>query len=1378
MIGGWSLVSAEEQQEDKLIIRNIEGGFGFNVTIFNPGDEAITDISLDCDDVDCRIEIFPQKHFCISSIGSHEVIEKDILVFDVGPGELITPIEVVFTLSYGETTIERTVYCGIYGPCVYIAGTFYNDGGSHEGYTLYTPWSSTASYLINNDGEIVHKWNSGLFHLLGMGAYLTEDGELIRSEYDGICELGKWNYNAGGMTGRVAKYDWDGECIWKFPYYSETYCLHHDIAVLPNGNILMTAWENKTKDEAIAAGLNTDNWDDTMLIDKIIEVNPTIWDPIEKNYDEAIVWEWHAWDHLIQNYDPTKDNYNVVEDHPELIDINLIQYQDFLHTNSMEYIEEFNQILLSLRHINEIVVIDHTTTTQQAAGHEGGEYGQGGDLLYRWGNSSNYGRAGDQQLFLQHDARVIESGCPGEGHFTVFNNQNPDDVGKFSTVIEIDPPVDEDGFYYLEEDCAFGPSEPDWIWGDEYNKDRFYVNDMGGAQRLPNGNTLICDAPNGRIFEVNQEDEVIWQYTNLDPTWMDFDSILVNDVFKMQRYPLDYPGIGELESEPVSYITEMEYLMTPNPSYDPLLIVSDIYVSPSSYLQSSQQTVNFYDMSESYYDNITSWVWDFGDGNYSYTQNTSHIYAADGVYTVTLNVTDNSTNSTLYSVSSQLVYIDSVQPEIASVTNTPDIVGFGSDVTINASVFDNLSGIDTVWVNVTYPDDSYSNSTMGLANGSYYEYVFDDTWLTGQYNYTIWVYDKSNNNISSSGHSFNISTQATMSVCTIKDEYGNNETVNLTDPPGSNGFIGYEFLDNGSVLLVWNRFDNYYFNTSNGIQFSNHYNQYWSHNVLMLGYYNNEVWNLVYRVDELSGFNKNIVSDNETFVNVTLWKDLSYSGYDFRLAIRYFLGVDDNELVVIPYIKNLGVEIPFVLGFAWELKDIQVDMTTSGDYIEINGTSFYLNQSLDETYEDLTDPCFYIREDISNYSSESLYLRWDENLDYKFRVKSRDGQYNAPVTLGIKIGTLGVGQEKYTSLFWHDASSVVFYFNSYDSGFPGEFWLTNPGYMVDGNESTFASTNINDDVELLVNNSCNKSSYGTIVKVELRCKGYRSGFGGGSKNIVLRPVFVGGDGNNHSFSAGTVAAWSSWFNITGDMNAPGAWSWTDVDFLDVDVESDLSSGYTLYCSKVEVRVTYNNAPVISNPYPSYGETGVGLCPLLNITVSDNNGDLMNITWYYWGSSGWVVFGTHHNVGNGTFSKQFDQACVNGQWWSWKVSVDDGIANVSSAAFIFYTGNKSEIANNGVTNFSGYLLMQIQYYDSGDWVLDYEVINESSTRTIAIGGQLGLDTIFNDLISTDDLSNGNGLYHVYAAFRDPNGNILIGDDEAELVAMYEFTVTFE
>ena len=145
------------------------------------------------------------------------------------------------------------------------------------------------------------------------------------------------------------------------------------------------------------------------------------------------------------------------------------------------------------------------------------------------------------------------------------------------------------------------------------------------------------------------------------------------------------------------------------------------------------------------------------------------------------------------------------------------------------------------------------------------------------------------------------------------------------------------------------------------------------------------------------------------------------------------------------------------------------------------------------------------------------------------------------------------------------------------------------------------------------------------------------------------------------------------------------------------------------------------------------------------------------------------------------------ASVNGQWWYWNVSVTDGINSTESSVYKFYTGYESKIKNTGSTNFSGYLLMQIQFYNetSESWVVADDTINETSPRTVlwedpaGEPGQnvLGLDTIFNGLVNTSNLSGfGSGTYRIYAAFRDPNGNILICDDETELVATYEFEVT--
>lgn len=260
--------------------------------------------------------------------------------------------------------------------------------------------------------------------------------------------------------------------------------------------------------------------------------------------------------------------------------------------------------------------------------------------------------------------------------------------------------------------------------------------------------------------------------------------------------------------------------------------------------------------------------------------------------------------------------------------------------------------------------------------------------------------------------------------------FGNNIAI---APANSTNTLGYEFLDSDAVVRIWNNFDSYYFNVSNGIQFTNHYQEYWTHNVMMLGYYAGSTWNLLYRTDELSGFEKTI-DLTETYCNATLWKDLTYAGYNFRLAIRYCLGVNDNNLTVIPYIKNLGIDIPYQIAFGWEMKDIQVDGNIENDYIKINDTQYFLDQPLDNTYTGLSDSRFYLVDDThSSLGGKVLYLDWDSSLDYLVTVKSRSGQYNAPVTLFIKAGTLASGQEKYTKMYWWDSAEDLTTFTEHDA---------------------------------------------------------------------------------------------------------------------------------------------------------------------------------------------------------------------------------------------------------------------------------------------------------------------------------------------------------
>jgi hypothetical protein len=313
------------------------------------------------------------------------------------------------------------------------------------------------------------------------------------------------------------------------------------------------------------------------------------------------------------------------------------------------------------------------------------------------------------------------------------------------------------------------------------------------------------------------------------------------------------------------------------------------------------------------------------------------------------------------------------------------------------------------------------------------------------------------------------------------------------------------------------------------------------------------------------------------------------------------------------------------------------------------------------------------------------------------------------------------------------------------------------------------------DLENCNGNTCTGYDLGTISKVEIRCFGKYSG----NSMPPIHDINLKTLGDMYIFSPTTTGTWSNWYDITNNPGAPSPWLWTDVENLIVDVEASIGGLFTMYCSKIEVQVTYNADPVYSNNYPPIGSNGITITPTLNITVNDQDGDTMNITWLSNSSGSWQIFGTNNSVTNGTYHQVFSNATVNGQWWYWKVNVSDGTNTITSVVFSFYTGYQSKIENTGTTNFSGYLLIQIEYYNAttSTWILEQVVVNESTPRTINTGSTLGLDTIFNpNDVSTSSFTNGDGTYRVYAAFRDPDGDILVCNDQSLMKESYQFTVS--
>lgn len=188
---------------------------------------------------------------------------------------------------------------------------------------------------------------------------------------------------------------------------------------------------------------------------------------------------------------------------------------DFLHTNSIAYNPVLDQIALSVSRFNELWVIDHGTTTAEAAGHSGGRAGRGGDLLYRWGNPRLCGRgsARDQQFHGQHDVRWIPSGLPGAGNLMAFDNGSDRPGPDYSAIVEISPPLARDGTYLLPPGAPFGPARPTWTYTASDPR-AFFADFLSGAHRLRNGNTFICSGPSGHFFEVTPRGDTVWEYKN------------------------------------------------------------------------------------------------------------------------------------------------------------------------------------------------------------------------------------------------------------------------------------------------------------------------------------------------------------------------------------------------------------------------------------------------------------------------------------------------------------------------------------------------------------------------------------------------------------------------------------------------------------------------------------------------------------------------------------------------------------------------------------------------------------------------------------------------------------------------------------------------
>ena len=188
-------------------------------------------------------------------------------------------------------------------------------------------------------------------------------------------------------------------------------------------------------------------------------------------------------------------------------------------------------------------------------------------MLYRWGNPRAYGHGttADQRLFWQHHTHWIAPGLPGAGNILVFNNgaeAAEDQYRSYSSIEEIAPPVD--GYGYRRNPAEpYPPAEPVWSYTAE-NPTDFFSRIMGSAQRLPNGNTLICDSTSGNLFQVTTDGKQVWSYVypmdgdtplkqgdepSISAEWT-ADVLTNNNIYRAYWYAPDHPGLRKYDLTP------------------------------------------------------------------------------------------------------------------------------------------------------------------------------------------------------------------------------------------------------------------------------------------------------------------------------------------------------------------------------------------------------------------------------------------------------------------------------------------------------------------------------------------------------------------------------------------------------------------------------------------------------------------------------------------------------------------------------------------------------------------------------------------------------------------------------------------------------------
>ncbi len=473
-----------------------------------------------------------------------------------------------------------------------------------DGYILCGAWGNNYTYLFDKDGKVIHTWNHKSLpdSKNGYSCYLLENGNLLRSGQ--APSSIRVSANAQPLQGTINEIDHAGAVVWTYTHADEEKMMHHDFKPMPNGHIIGVSFLNVTKADAIAAGIDSSIFSNsgsgiggtrTIEAEEIFELVPDR----TGGGDHQIVWQWRILDHVIPEAQ--------AGEHPELFNgkTGPLFVGQWVHLNGIDYDAKRDLVLFSSRVHSEVFVIDHSTTTAEAAGHTGGTHGKGGDLLYRWGRPSNYlveykldtvytaadtttdwmgrevitpadttvailkQRHANDVVNCLHSPTWIPEGYRGAGNILFFHNNVDAGMSRLgaSQVIEVTPSFSEPGKFLLAPGVPSGPAAAAWTY---VPADDMFSKSMSTALRMKNGNTLIHEAypgdnrsgKNSTVREVDPSGKVVWgPFTLESPVDSSADTgsqdpgipwgggLVGTAGFnpaKIMYYPSDYIGIAKL----------------------------------------------------------------------------------------------------------------------------------------------------------------------------------------------------------------------------------------------------------------------------------------------------------------------------------------------------------------------------------------------------------------------------------------------------------------------------------------------------------------------------------------------------------------------------------------------------------------------------------------------------------------------------------------------------------------------------------------------------------------------------------------------------------------------------------------------------------------